>query len=263
MDLGLKNKIALVAASSKGLGRACAEALAAEGAKVTLCARNEADLIRAREQVAAATGAEVLAKTADMTCPADVQALVDATVAHFGGLHILVTNAGGPPGGDFFDFDDAAWQSAFELSAMSAVRLIRAAVPHMKAAGWGRIINITSISVKEPLAPLVLSNATRPAVHGLAKTLASQLGKDGITVNNIMPGYTRTDRIIEYAAAVARQSGKTTAAVFAEMGAPVPVGRIGEPEELGALAAFLASERAAYITGASIPVDGGAIRAAF
>jgi 3-oxoacyl-[acyl-carrier protein] reductase len=263
MDLGLKNRTALVAASSKGLGRACAEALAAEGAGVVICARNEADLMKAREEISQKTGGEILAVAADMTKPEDIQGLVEKTVAHFGGLHILVTNAGGPPGGDFFEFDDAAWRAAFELSMMSTVRLIRGAVPHMQAAKWGRVINITSLSVKEPLDPLVLSNATRPSVHGLAKTLANQLGKDGITVNNIMPGYTRTDRIIEYGEAVAKQSGKSLDEVFADMGKPVPVGRIGEPEELGALAAFLASERAAYITGASIPVDGGAIRAAF
>jgi 3-oxoacyl-[acyl-carrier protein] reductase len=263
MDLGLKNKVALVAASSKGLGRACAEALAAEGAGVAICARNEADLTRAGEEIAQKSGADILAITADMTRPEEIQGLVDKTVAHFGALHILVNNAGGPPGGDFFDFDDAAWLSAFELSMMSAVRMIRAAVPHMKKAKWGRIINITSLSVKEPLDPLVLSNATRPSVHGLAKTLANQLGKDGITVNNLMPGYTRTDRIIEYGHAVAKQSGKSVEDVFSDMGKPVPVGRIGEPEELGALAAFLASERAGYITGCSIPVDGGAIRAAF
>ena len=263
MDLGLKNKAALVAASSKGLGRACAEALAAEGAGVTICARNEADLNRTREEISRMTGADVLAIAADMTNPEQIQMVVEKTVSHFGRLQILVTNAGGPPGGDFFDFNDAAWQAAFELSMMSVVRLIRAAVPHMQASKWGRIINITSLSVKEPLAPLVLSNAIRPSVHGLAKTLANQLGKDGITVNNILPGYTRTDRIIEYGEALAKQSGKTLSAVFEEMGKPVPVGRIGEPEELGALAAFLASEKAAYITGASIPVDGGAIKAAF
>jgi 3-oxoacyl-[acyl-carrier protein] reductase len=253
----------LITAAGQGIGRATALAMAAEGAEVVICARNEADLERAREEISRETGAEILAVAADMTNPDDITGLVEKTVAHFGGLHILVTNAGGPPGGDFFDFDDAAWQAAFDLSMMSTVRLIRAAVPHMQAAKWGRVINITSLSVKEPLAPLVLSNATRPSVHGLAKTLANQLGKDGITINNIMPGYTRTDRIIEYGEAVAKQSGKSLDEVFAEMGKPVPAGRIGEPEELGALAAFLASERAAYITGASIPVDGGAIRAAF
>ncbi len=263
MDLGLTNKVALVTASSKGLGRACAEALAAEGAKVAICARNEADLRRTAEEISKITGTDILAVTADMTKPEDINRLVEKTAAYFGALHILVTNAGGPPGGDFFDFDDAAWLSAFELSMMSAVRLIRAAVPHMRAAKWGRVINITSLSVKEPLAPLVLSNATRPSVHGLAKTLANQLGKDGITVNNIMPGYTRTDRIVEYGEAVAKQTGKSVEEVFGDMGKPVPVGRIGEPGELGALAAFLSSEKAAYISGASIPVDGGAIRAAF
>ena len=263
MELGLKNKTALVTASSKGLGRACAEALAAEGTGVTICARNEADLEKTREEISRTTGADIFAIVADMTNPEHVDRVVKETVSHFGQLHILITNAGGPPGGDFFDFDDAAWLEAFELSMMSVVRLIRATVPYMQSVKWGRIINITSLSVKEPLAPLVLSNAIRPSVHGLAKTLSNQLGKDGITVNNILPGYTRTDRIIEYGKALAKQSGKSLSAVFEEMGKPVPLGRIGEPEELGALAAFLASEKAAYITGASIPVDGGAIKAAF
>lgn len=205
MDLGLKNKSALVAASSKGLGRACAEALATEGAGVAICARNEADLEKAREELSRKTGTDILAVAADMTKPDDIKGLVEKTVAYFGNLHILVTNAGGPPGGDFFEFDDTAWFDAFELSVMSTVRLIHAAVPHMQTIKWGRIINITSLSVKEPLPPLVLSNATRPSVHGLSKTLANQLGKDGITINNIMPGYTRTDRIIEYGRVVVTQ----------------------------------------------------------
>ncbi|MDX1521257.1 MAG: SDR family NAD(P)-dependent oxidoreductase, partial [Anaerolineae bacterium] len=161
MDLGLRDKIALVAASSKGLGRASAEAIAAEGSKVTICARNEADLKATREAIVFATGAEVLAVPADMTNPADIQNVVDQTVDHFGGLHILVTNAGGPPAGYFPDFDDEAWHKAFELSMMSGVRLIRAALPHMKKAKWGRIINITSLSVKEPVDSLVLSNSIR------------------------------------------------------------------------------------------------------
>ena len=263
MDLGLKNKIALVAASSKGLGRGCAEAMAQEGAKVTICARDEKILDETRAEIVSTTGAEVLAIPADMTNAQDIQNVVQQTVRRFGGLQILVTNAGGPPAGYFPDFDDEQWQAAFNLSLMSAVRLIRAALPHLKAARWGRIINITSISVKEPIDNLVLSNSIRAAVHGLAKTLSSQVGRDGITVNNVMPGYTQTDRVNQLAAVRADQSGQTVEEVIAAMGNPVPVGRIGQPEEFGALVAFLASEKAGYISGASIPVDGGYIRASF
>lgn len=263
MDLGLTNKIALVAASSKGLGRACAEALAAEGAKVTICARDEAALKTTREAIIAATGTEVLAVPADMTNAEDIEEVVQQTVDHFGGLHILVTNAGGPPAGYFPDFDDTAWEAAFNLSLMSGVRLIRAALPHMQQAKWGRIINITSISVKEPIDNLVLSNAIRASVHGLAKTLAAQIGKDGITINNVMPGFTQTDRINQLATINAEKSGKTKEEILAGMGGPLPLGRVGQPEEFGAVVAFLASERASYITGASIPVDGGFIKASF
>ncbi|MCB0208416.1 MAG: SDR family oxidoreductase [Anaerolineae bacterium] len=263
MDLGLKDKVALVAASSKGLGRASAEAMAQEGAKVTICARNEAELMAARDAIASNTGAEVLAVNADMTNTEDITNVVQQTVEHFGGLHILVTNAGGPPAGYFLDFDDDQWEKAFNLSMMSGVRLIRAALPHMRQAGWGRIINITSLSVKEPIDNLVLSNSIRASVHGLAKTLASQLGKDGITVNNVMPGYTQTDRVNQLVEVNAQKSGRSTQEILEGLAAPIPVGRVGQPEEFGALVAFLASERAGYITGASIPIDGGLIKAAF
>ena len=263
MDLGLKDKVALVAASSKGLGRASAEAMAQEGAKVTICARNEAELTAARDGIAAKTGAEILAVNADMTNAEDIANVVQQTVDHFGGLHILVTNAGGLPAGYFMDFDDAQWENAFNLSMMSGVRLIRAALPYMQQAKWGRIINITSLSVKEPIDNLVLSNSIRASVHGLAKTLAAQVGKDGITINNVMPGYTETDRVKQLVEVNAQKSGRSTDEVLAGLANPIPVGRIGRPEEFGALVAFLASERAGFITGVSIPIDGGQIKAAF
>jgi 3-oxoacyl-[acyl-carrier protein] reductase len=262
MDLGLKNRVALVAASSKGLGRASAEAIAAEGGKVTICARDAGALEKTRAEMAAA-GFDVLAVAADMTSAADIETVVNRTVEHFGGLHILVTNAGGPPPGYFLDFDDETWEAAANLTLMSAVRLIRAALPHMQAAGWGRIINITSISVKEPVGNLLLSNAMRPAVHGLAKTLANEVAGQGITVNNVMPGYTHTDRIQQLAEARAAESGKTPEEIVAGLGEPVPMGRVGQPAEFGAVVAFLASEKASYVNGVSIPVDGGFIKAAF
>lgn len=263
MDLGLKNKIALVAASSKGLGRASAEAMAQEGANVTICARDEAALNKTRDEMAAATGAEILALPADMSNADDISRVIKKTVDHFGGLHIVVTNAGGPPAGYFPDFDDTHWEAAVNLTLMSTVRLIRAALPHMQAAGWGRIINITSLSVKQPVDNLLLSNSIRAAVHGLAKTLAGQIAQDGITVNNVMPGYIQTDRINQLATVNAERSGRTMAEVIADMGQSVPVGRIGQPAEFGALVAFLASEKAGYINGTSIPIDGSVIKAAF
>jgi 3-oxoacyl-[acyl-carrier protein] reductase len=262
MDLGLKGKVALVAASSKGLGRASAEAIAAEGGRVTICARSQEPLSQTRDAMTAA-GYDVLAVQADMSNAKDIEKVVQQTVETFGGLQILVTNAGGPPPGYFPDFDDPEWEAAVNLTLMSTVRLIRASLPHMRATGWGRIINVTSISVKEPVDNLVLSNSIRAAVHGLAKTLANQIAGDGITVNNIMPGYTLTDRVYQLARARAEEQGKTFEEVIDDLGNPVPAGRVGQPDEFGALVAFLASEKAAYINGVSIPVDGGYIKAAF
>jgi 3-oxoacyl-[acyl-carrier protein] reductase len=263
MDLSLKNKVALVAASSKGLGRASAEALAQEGAKVTICARDETALRTTANEIASSTGSEILAIPADVSNAQDIERLVTATLEKFGTLHILVTNAGGPPAGYFEEFDDQQWQAAVNLTLMSTVRLIRAALPSMKEQQWGRIINITSLSVKQPIDNLILSNSIRAAVHGLAKTLANQWGASGITMNNVMPGIIHTDRIEQLAQHRANQSGQSIAKVISGMSEPIPVGRIGRPEELGALVAFLASEKAGYINGVSIPVDGGRINSAF
>ncbi len=263
MDLGIKDRVALVTASSRGLGRASALALAREGVKVAICARDGKKLKATADEIAAETGSELLAIPADMSNSRDIERVVKETLHFFGSLHILVTNAGGPPAGYFMDFDDRQWQEAFNLTMMSAVRLIRATMPHMQRAGWGRIINITSLSVKEPLDNLVLSNSIRAAVHGLAKTLANQLGPYGITVNNVMPGTIHTDRVEQLAEITARKNEQTVAEVLALQGRAVPLGRIGRPEELGAVVAFLASEQASYINGVSLPVDGGWIKATF
>jgi 3-oxoacyl-[acyl-carrier protein] reductase len=263
MDLGLKDKVALVTASSKGLGRACALALAREGAKVAICARDGKALKAAADEIVMTTGSEVLAVPADMANSRDIQQVVKETVKHFGKLQILVTNAGGPPAGNFTDFEDKQWQEALNLTLMSTVRLIRAALPYMQQEGWGRIINITSMSVKEPLDNLILSNAIRPAVHGLAKTLSQQFAPYGITVNNVMPGAIRTDRVEQLAQARSEKNEQTVAEAIIEMGKAAALGRIGEPEEFGAVVAFLASERASYITGVSLPVDGGRIKGTF
>jgi len=257
MDLGLRDKIALVAASSKGLGRACAQALSAEGAKVALCARDEKALRAAADEIARVTANEVLAIPADLTHARDCERAVRETVDFFGTLHVLVTNNGGPPAGYFFDFDDNDWYRAVDLTLMSVVRLIRAAVPPMRQQKWGRIVNITSISVKEPLDNLILSNALRAGVVGLARTLANQLAADGITVNNVAPGYVLTDRVASLSQTQAKAQGKSPDDILAGFAAPVPMGRIGQPEELAAVVAFLASEQAAYVNGTTLLVDGG------
>jgi len=260
MDLGLKDRVALVAASSRGLGKACALELAREGARVVICARDGARLGTAAGEIRAATGAEVLPIETDLTDPGQIQNLVEETLRRLGRIDVLVTNNGGPPAGFFGDFEDGAWQQAHELTLMSAVRLIRAVLPAMRAQAWGRIVNITSVSVKQPIDNLLLSNVYRPGVIGLAKTLSAQLAAEGITVNNVAPGYTRTDRVLELAQARAADEGKGVEEVLAETTVSYPMGRMGEPEELAALVAFLASERAAYITGVTVQVDGGYVK---
>jgi 3-oxoacyl-[acyl-carrier protein] reductase len=257
MDFGLKGRVAVVAASSRGLGKACALELAREGARVVICARDAESLAAAADEIRTATGAEVLAIQVDLTVAAQFQHLADEALRRFGRIDVLVTNNGGPPAGYFSDFDDEAWLAAYQLTLMSAVRLIRAVLPAMRAQQWGRIVNITSVSVKQPIDNLLLSNVYRSGVIGLAKTLSSQVACDGITVNNVAPGYTRTDRIVELARARAAEQGKTVEQALAETTVSCPMGRMGEPEELAAVVAFLASERASYVTGTTILVDGG------
>jgi 3-oxoacyl-[acyl-carrier protein] reductase len=255
MDLGLRGKVALVTAASKGMGRACAVALGGEGARVAMCARTEADLRGAADDVRK-TGAEVLAVPADVTRAAEVKALVDRVTQTFGGVDVLVANAGGPPRGFFDELGDEQWQGAFELSLLSTVRLVRAVLPSMRARRWGRILTIQSVSVKQPLPDLVLSNAVRPGVAGLMKTLASQLGKDNITVNTVCPGRIMTDRFLSGM----KVHGLSRDDYLARQSTDIPLGRIGTPEEFASVVAFLASERAAYVTGVAIQVDGGLVR---
>ena len=260
MDLGLKDRVALVAASSRGLGKACALELAREGARVIICARDAGQLADAAAEIASATGADVFPVQADLTGSAQIDHLVAETLARFGRIDVLVTNNGGPPAGFFDDFDDEAWLAAHQLTLLSAVRLIRAVLPSMRRRRWGRIVNITSVSVKQPIDNLLLSNVYRPGVVGLAKTLSAQLAADGITVNNVAPGYTRTDRVLDLARARAADGDRTIEDILADTVESVPMQRMGEPRELAALVAFLASERAGYITGATIQVDGGYVR---
>ena len=263
MDLGLGGKVALVAAASRGLGRAIATELAAEGATISMCARDGTALERARHEIEAQTGRPVLAITADVSRPDDIARFVDQTLARLGRVDVLVTNAGGPPAGLFEAHDAAAWESAFRLTLASAVELARRVLPGMKERRWGRIVNVTSIAVKQPVDYLILSNSLRAAVTGFARTLATEVASFGITVNNVLPGYTRTERMEALAAARSAGEGLSREAAFADWEKQIPARRLGEPNELAALTAFLASERAAYITAQSIAVDGGWIRSLY
>jgi 3-oxoacyl-[acyl-carrier protein] reductase len=260
MDLGLKNKVALVAASSRGLGRAVAEELANEGASLILCARDAEALGQTGDAISRNSGAQVLAVPADVSLAGDVKRVVDAGIERFGQIDILVTNGGGPPAGTFEQLTPDQWEQAVRLTLFSAIELARHVLPGMKARGWGRILNITSIAVKQPVDNLMLSNSLRAGVTGFARTLANEVAAAGVTVNNIMPGYTRTERVEELAMTMAQKQGITSAEFKSRWEQEIPMKRLGEPREFAALAAFLVSERASYITGTSIQVDGGWIR---
>jgi 3-oxoacyl-[acyl-carrier protein] reductase len=260
VDLGLKGRAAAVAASSRGLGRAVARALAAEGASVAMCGRDRGRIEEAAEWVARETGGRTRAVVADVGVAEDCRRFVDEAASAFGRLDVLVTNTGGPRPGGFEAVADGDWEQAFRVTLANVVHLVRAAVPHMRRNRWGRIVNVASISAKQPVDGLVLSNAFRPAIAGLAKTLANELGRDGILVNTVCPGYTRTDRLEELGRVRAQAAGTTPEQVMADLVRAVPVGRVAEPEEFAAVVAFLCSERSSYVSGAVIPVDGGAAR---
>lgn len=260
MDLGLQNKVALVAAGSRGLGRAVAEELAAEGASLVLCAREPQTLAEVAAGIADNTGAHVLAVPADVTVSEQIKRVVDAGKERFGRIDILVTNAGGPPAGTFAQLTREQWDDAIRLTLFSAIELTRQVLPGMKERHWGRVLNITSIAVKQPVENLMLSNSLRAGLTGFARTLANEVAPEGITVNNILPGYTRTERLDELAEMMAEKQGISAEQFRARWEQEIPMRRLGEPREFAALAAFLVSERASYITGTSIQVDGGWIR---
>jgi 3-oxoacyl-[acyl-carrier protein] reductase len=256
MDLGLKDCRAFFAGASKGLGKACAKSLADEGARVFVCSRDAEQIKRAAAEIRA-----VGCSAADVSRAAEVKRVVAEAIAALDGLDILVTNAGGPPTGPFEETRDDAWEIAHQLTLMSAVRLIHAALPALKASGRGRIINLTGYGVKEPMTDLVVSDSVRAGVTVMAKTIASDLAPFGITVNNIAPGPIMTDRLIAIHAARAKDLGISVDEQFRRFSETVPVRRIGKPEEIGGLCAYLCSLQAGYLTGQSIVVDGGITRA--
>jgi len=260
MDLGLKDKTAIVCGASQGLGRACAESLAAEGVKILMCSRNFDRIFQAARSIAEACGTTVIPFAADLTVTDTPKKLVHEALSKFGKIDILINNAGGPPPGTFDELDDRAWEDAFRLTLMSAVRMTREVLPVMTGNGWGRIINLASISVKQPIPNLLLSNSLRSAVVGMAKTVADQVASKGVLVNTIATGSFDTERLRSVIRGQSKNSGLTEQEAEAKYAASIPLGRIGRPEELAWLVTFLASERASYITGTTILVDGGAYK---
>ena len=261
MDLGLKGKVAMVAGASLGLGFAIARELAREGARVSIASREAAAAESAARKIREESGAEVLGTGCDVRALDAMTAWHRATIEKFGGLDLLVTNSGGPPAGTFENFDDAAWQNAFELLVLSAVRLVRLAVPSMAARGGGSILMLTSVSVKEPVPNLILSNVIRPATSALAKSLANELARQKIRVNQILPGRIATDRLKELDEFNSRKAGIPVEDHQRRVSAAIPLGRYGEPAEFARVAAFLLSDAASYLTGTTVQVDGGLTRA--
>lgn len=263
MDLGLKGRAALVGGSSAGLGKAIATTLAAEGAKVAVNGRDAARCEAAATEIRQLGKGEAAPFPADVTVAAQAERLVADVAARFGRLDILVCNAGGPPPTTFAEAPEDAWQQALDASLLSTINLARAAVPLMRRARWGRVVCLTSVAAREPLPNLILSSTARAGVLGFAKSLADEVAADGVLVTCVCPGYFRTDRVTSLAADQAKREGKKLEDVMASRVATAPMRRMGEPEELAAAVAFLASERASYITGAVLAVDGGYLRSIF
>jgi len=260
MDLGLQGRVAMVLASSKGLGRAIALGFAREGARVTICARGQEALDETKRQIEDETGVGILALTLDVSLRESHTKLVEETLSRFGQIDVLVNNSGGPPAGNPLTLPDSSWQEALDLNLLSTVFMTKEVIPHMMPRRWGRVINLTSYSVKQPVDSLVLSNMARAGVVGFAKTLASELAPHNITVNNICPGVFSTDRHHELARGRAQKLGIDLEEYLAQQASSIPVKRCGEPSELADLVVFLSSERASYITGTTLQIDGGLVR---
>ncbi len=260
MDLGLKDRVAIVAASSQGLGKAVALGLAREGAQLAICARTASTIEAAAEEIRRETGVEVLARAVDVTAHEQVRGFVAETAARFGRVDICVANAGGPPSKSFAETTVEDWHRAAELNLMSTVYLARETLPLMQQRRWGRFLAITSVTVKQPVEGLILSNSVRSAVSGLIKTLANEYGPYNVLVNNVCPGYTETARLQGLSAKLAAVESVPVEKIRERWAAQTPLRRLGQPEEFANLVVFLASERASYITGVSVPVDGGLVR---
>ncbi len=260
MYLGISRKSVLVTAASKGIGRAIAEEFVSEGAKVAICSRNKEHLLKTSDEIKNKFGVEVLWCVCDLSKRKDIENTINAVNNEFNGIDILVNNCGGPPRGNFLDFEEEDWQSAIDQVFLSAVTATKLVVPNMMEKEWGRIINITSISVKQPVDSLILSNAVRTGLTGLAKSLSNELGKYNITVNNVAPGYTLTNRLYELAVSKAKEMNTSHEEVLSEIAKGIPMNRLAAPEEIAATVVFLASMKASYITGCTIPVDGGYIK---
>jgi 3-oxoacyl-[acyl-carrier protein] reductase len=261
MELGLEGRSVLVAAGSKGIGKATALAFLREGARVTICARDGAGLARAHDELLAATGGQMLAIEADVTNVKQLESLVESARRAHGDVEILVNNAGGPPAGDHTTITDTHWEDSFRLTLQSAVRLTNLVLPAMKSVGWGRVINISSYSVKQPLDNMLLSNSLRLGALGWAKTLATEVAPNGILVNTVCPGWTQTQRVTDLLQQRAVANGTSLDAAREAIVSDIPLGRMGQADEVANLILFLASQAASYLTGVAIPVDGGASRA--
>jgi 3-oxoacyl-[acyl-carrier protein] reductase len=260
MDLGIRDRVAIVTGGSMGLGKAIARELAREKARVVIAARGEQRLRAAAEEIRRETGAQVLAVPTDMTRPEAIRSLVEQTVDRWGTVEIAVANAGGPPGTRFETTEAEDVERALQLNLMSTVHLAQQVAPHMKARRWGRFIALTSVSVKQPLPGLILSNTARSGVVGFVKTMATEMAPHGVLCNVVAPGYMRTGRVEELAVERARNEERDAGEVMAEIGRRIPAGRMGDPEELAAVVAFLASARASYVTGTTLQVDGGFVQ---
>jgi len=260
MEFELKNRVALVTASSRGLGKAAAWGLAREGAKLVICARNKKTLEKTADDIFLETGVSVFPLAVDLTEIEQIDWLIEETLDLFGKIDILVTNAGGPPSGNFNDIEESDWMKAVQLTLMSTVRLTKAVIPGMRKQKWGRIIHLTSVSVKQPIEGLLLSNVLRPGIIGLTKSLSQELAKDNILVNAVCPGYHMTDRVKELLQTKAKKNKTNVDSVLEEIVRQIPLGRMGKPEECADLVVFLASNRASYITGSVIQVDGGFVK---
>ena len=260
MDLGIMGRVAVIGGGSKGLGRACANSLAKEGSNLVICSRNSDDLNQAAKEINSATGVDVLPVAADLTRLSDIQTVIERAVNHFGRLDILVNNSGGPPAGRSTDITEEVWYQSLDMALLFFIRMSRESVPYMKQGKWGRIVNVLASSVYQPIDNLVTSGVTRMGAVAFAKSLSDEVGRNNILVNNVAPGYLLTDRMMHIFETRSNETGVDVEQLLNEHAATIPVGRLGRPEELGDLVAFLASDKNTYTTGATILVDGGVVR---